>query len=71
MATILARVRFALVDLRLAQIAGVAGVALAGERVVAVDTVAPMARIGGAVVDVGLAGQARITGWTFAGVAGN
>ena len=66
-----AGIRFTLIDLYLAQVAGVARIAQAGERVVAVDASAPMARVRLTVVDVRLAGQARVAGLTFARVAGD
>lgn len=67
----LTRVRLALVDLNLAQVPGVARIALARKRIVPVDTGAPVARIRSAVVDVRLAGHPRIAGWALARVPGN
>lgn len=58
MAAVLAGVRFAFVDLRLATMTGVAGMALARVRVVAVDAVSAIARRRLTVVDVRLAGEA-------------
>lgn len=69
MAPELARVRFTFVDLGLTQEARVSRMALATERVVAVNAVAPMTRIRLAVIDVRLARQARVSWRTLARVA--
>lgn len=61
MSAVLARVAGTLVHLRLAQVACVAGVALASERVLSVNTVSMMARRGLAVVDVRLTTQSCAT----------
>lgn len=65
----MARIALALVDLRLAQLAGEAGGTVAGEAVLAVDAGTAAARIRGAVVDVGLAGVAGEAGRALARVS--
>lgn len=71
MSTELAWIRLALVDLRLAQVARVPGIALTRETVLPVNARPPVTRIRLAVVDVRLTGQSRIAWWTFARVTGD
>ena len=65
----LARIRFALVNLRLAQVARVPRITLTRETVLSIDTGSPVTRIRGAVVDVRFAGQSRVPRRTLAGIA--
>lgn len=71
MAAILTGIRFALVDLRLTQVSRIAGMTLATEAVLSINTLAAMAGIAQAVVDVDFARGARIAGRTLTRVAGN
>lgn len=66
----LARIRFTLVDLRLAQVSRISWTALAREAVLSVNARSAVTRIRLAVVDVRLTGDARVTRWTFARVTG-
>lgn len=71
MATELARIRFALIDLRLAQKTIVAWLALACERVDTIDAVAVMTRGTLTVVDVDFAVKAGESLWAIASVSGD
>lgn len=71
MSSKLARIRFTLVDLRLAQVSRIPGTALARETILPIDARTAMARIRLAVIDIRLTGQSRVSRRTFTRVPRN